>query len=83
MPFSFNKDYTIQNDEVKLRPLKPEDCDNLMVFSIFEADIWEYSLAQASGKENLAVYIKKVIQKRSDENSYPFIVFDKRKNKYC
>lgn len=84
MKFSFNEDYILENNIVnKLSPLSLENQENLMKFSLKEPEIWEYSLMKASGKENLNNYINSAIQKRTDRNSYSFIVYDKRKNKYC
>lgn len=79
----FTKDYILENDIVRLRPLTTEDFKNLSTFSIHEPDLWKYSLVQANGLENLKKYIALALQAREDKTSYPFIVFDKRTQKYA
>lgn len=80
---TFTKDYVLENDVVLLRPLTTADFKNLSSFSIHEPDLWKYSLVQASGLENLKKYIALALQAREDKTSYPFIVFDKRSQKYA
>jgi len=79
----FNFDYILENDVVLLSPLKAEDINLLSRFSIYEPKLWEFSLQPANGLENLKVYIEKALQDKSNNKSYPFIVFDKRKNAYA
>ena len=79
----FNFDYILENDVVLLSPLKADDINLLSRFSIYEPKLWEFSLQPANGLENLKVYIEKALQDKSNNKSYPFIVFDKRKNAYA
>ena len=83
MELNFKKEYILENDNVRLNLLKLEDISNLIEFSINEPEIWKYSLVKASGKENLENYIKTAIKEKSSKKSYPFIVFDKHKEKFC
>ena len=83
MNFDFSNDYILENDNVLLRPLKEEDFDHLSSFSIQEPSLWDYSLIPADGIENLRVYINKALEDKRLKTSYPFIVFDKRTNKYA
>jgi RimJ/RimL family protein N-acetyltransferase len=80
---NFNEDYILENDVVKLRPLVPDDFDILSHYSINEPDLWEYSLMPANGLENLKKYLEAAFKSKDNETSYPFIVFDKRTNKYA
>jgi len=79
----FNFDYILENDVVLLSPLKADDINLLSRFSIYEPKLWEFSLQPANGLENLKVYIEKALHDKSNNKSYPFIVFDKRKNAYA
>lgn len=79
----FNKDYILENDVAKLRPLVPEDFDILSHYSIHEPTLWEYSLMPANSLENLKKYMDAAFKSKEDEISYPFIVFDKRTDKYA
>lgn len=79
----FNSEYILENDVVKLIPLKADDFNILSSFAINEPTLWEFSLQPANGLENMKSYIDKALQDKSNEKSYPFIVFDKRKNEYA
>ncbi len=79
----FNEDYILENSTVKLTPLKSDDFENLVHFSIDEPELWKYSLIQASSPEKMKIYIDKAIEGRLNKNSYPFLVFDKRTNQYA
>lgn len=83
IPFDFNKEYILENDLVRLRPLTIEDIDALSPFSIQEPNLWKYSLTPANGLENLKKYISLALEERKKKTSYPFIVFDKRTNQYA
>ncbi|WP_420575165.1 GNAT family N-acetyltransferase [Kordia sp.] len=48
-----------------------------------EPDLWKYSLTPGNGETNLKEYIALATQGRVKENSYPFIVYDKRFNTFA
>jgi RimJ/RimL family protein N-acetyltransferase len=73
----------LENDRVLLRALKEDDYDNLLPFSLNEPQIWKYGLITAAGKENLKKYIDTAIRELSQGREYPFIVFDKKLNRYA
>lgn len=79
----FQKEYILENNAVRLTPLKIEDSKKLVDFAINEPDLWTYSLIQANSPDKMKVYIEKAIEGRKNSNSYPFLVFDKRKNQYA
>ena len=79
----FNKEYTLENNIVKLSPLKESDLDNLVHFSINQPELWKYSLIQENSPEKMNIYIQKALSDRKNKNSYAFSVFDKRTNKYA
>lgn len=82
MEIDFLSDYILENDYILLRPLKDEDFNYLMHFAINEPELWKYSLTQANSEENLQRYIQLALEGRAHQKEYPFIVFDKIKNKY-
>jgi len=79
----FDKEYILEDDCVLLRPLKENDCSNLLEFSLNEPDTWQYSLITAAGEENLKLYIHHALHERQNRREYTFIVFDKRINEYA
>ena len=82
MKFSFEKDYVLEDDFVKLSPLKIEHVKDLLEISD-EADIWTYSFVKGNGKENLQNYIQATLNGRKAGKEYPFVVFDKIQNQYA
>lgn len=83
MEFDFTKKYTLENEHVLLRPLETSDAPNLLSFSLHEQDIWKYSLVQPIGEEGLKHYIQLTLEARDKKQEYPFIVYDKKKQKYA
>jgi RimJ/RimL family protein N-acetyltransferase len=79
----FNQDYILENEVVLLRPLKLEDFDNLKDFSINEPELWTHSLQRGDGLDKFKNYIQTAIDGRLQQREYPFIVYDKRTNKYA
>ncbi len=83
MDFNFKEKKLLENERVSIRPLEYSDFENLLDFALNEPELWEYSLQKGSGVEGLKTYIDTAITNREKENSYPFIVFDKKTNSYA
>ncbi|MDW8851048.1 GNAT family N-acetyltransferase [Flavobacterium sp. MMLR14_040] len=81
--FNFSDNIILEDDLVLLRPLQESDFDNLLEFSINEPETWKYSLVGADRKENLINYIQSAIKARENKKEFPFIVFDKKSQKYA
>lgn len=81
--FNFTDNIILEDDFVLLRPLQESDVENLLDISIHEPETWKYSLVGADGKENLVNYIQQAIKARENEKDFPFIVFDKKSQKYA
>jgi len=79
----FNQDYILENEVALLRPLKLEDFENLKDFSINEPELWTHSLQRGDGLDKFKNYIQTAIDGRLQKREYPFIVYDKRTNKYA
>ena len=73
----------LEKEFVLLRPLEEGDLRHLRHFVTSEPEIWKYSLAQIATVEDLKNYMKQAVENRRLEKEYPFIVFDKKKNKYA
>lgn len=80
---TFDTNYILEDDCVQLRPLQKEDYHLLLAFALNEPEIWKYSLMPAAGAENLKNYIGLALAAREEKKEYPFIVFDKRQQKYA
>lgn len=81
--FSFSHNIILEDDFVQLRSLQLSDVENLLEISENEPDTWKYSQIKADGKENLINYIQLAIQARENRTQFPFIVFDKKQQKYA
>ncbi len=81
MSLDFTKDYYLENDRVKLSPLKSSDYQLLLPFALSEPTLWQYSLQSAAGSDNMRIYIDNALTQKEKQSAYPFLVFDKLKNK--
>jgi len=81
--FNFSKDFILENDVVLLRPLQSNDLQNLIHFSSEKPNLWQYSLILANSEKKMETYINKALEARNQKTSYPFIVFDKRTERYA
>jgi N-acetyltransferase len=73
----------LENDRVLLRPIQESDFENLLPFSLHEPEIWFYGLVTAAGEENLRNYLATAVKNKNEKKEYPFIVFDKKANRYA
>jgi RimJ/RimL family protein N-acetyltransferase len=85
MTLNFNPkaEYILEDERVLLRPLKEPDLELLFPFAINEPDTWKYSTISLKGQEGMKNYINAAINGRADGKEYPFIIFDKKSNKYA
>ncbi|MHB8261583.1 MAG: GNAT family N-acetyltransferase [Bacteroidia bacterium] len=81
--FNFNTDYQLENEFALLRPLLSSDFEKLIGFSLNEPELWKYYSVRPSDKDFFKNYISSALIAREEKREYPFIVFDKRKNKYA
>lgn len=80
--FDFSKNYILEDNYVKLRPLKLEHKNELLEISK-DPKIWTYFLEKGNGDRNLTKYINNAINNRNQGKEYPFIVFDKNRGQYA
>lgn len=81
--FNCNEEYILENDFVRLTPLKESDFEHLIHFSINEPELWDYNSNGPSTPENLKKYINRTLKQKENQSEYPFLIFDKLKNKYA
>ena len=81
MNFNFKEDYILENDVVRLQPLQVTDYEKLVEFSINEPELWSFNANGPDNPENLKKYIDKALSQKNKQLEYPFVVFDKTKNK--
>ena len=83
MLFDFNKNITLENDRVILRPLGAEDWKLLLPIAIADKTLLQYSPSQIYKEDLLKQYIATALGAKNDENRFPFLIFDKQKNEYA
>jgi len=81
MTFNFKEKYILENEVVLLEPLSMNHFDALVQFSINEPELWSFNANGPDSPENLKKYIEKALSQKEKLVEYPFIVFDKIKNK--
>lgn len=79
---NFLKDYILENEYVRLTPLKKLHINSLLEISK-EPEIWTYFLEKGNGLKNLTAYVNNALNKKKEKKEYPFIVFDKNKNQFA
>lgn len=83
MEFNTHSDIVLENEVVLMRPLKESDLEHLLPFALEEPELWTYSLLAADGEQNMRSYLQIALAKKTEGDSYPFIVFDKRSQQYA
>jgi N-acetyltransferase len=81
MNFNFKEEYILENDVVRLQPLQSFDYEKLVGFSINEPELWSFNANGPDSPENLEKYIERALNQKEKLVEYPFLVFDKIKNK--
>ena len=76
----FTSDLTLENQRVKLVPMQLNHLPDLLPFAINEPELWTYSLTPGDGEENMKKYIEMAVSKRAQQDSYPFLIIDKKTN---
>ncbi len=83
MLFDFNKNITLENDRIILRPLIAEDWKLLLPIAIADKTLLLYSPSQIHNEAFLKEYIATALAAKSDKLRFAFLLFDKQKNKYA
>lgn len=81
MNFNFKEEYILENDVVRLQPLHSSDYEKLVGFSVNEPELWSFNANGPDSPENLKKYIERALNQKEKLVEYPFLVFDKLKNK--
>ncbi|MCF8714321.1 GNAT family N-acetyltransferase [Joostella atrarenae] len=73
---------TLENEIVKLMPLSLDNFKNLYAISS-EKNLVQYSPSNISTLQTLTAYVKTALKNAEENNAIPFIVFDKRSERYA
>jgi RimJ/RimL family protein N-acetyltransferase len=70
-------EYILEDDRVKLRPIKLEDWEHFKNLPTHSPEIWQYSLVAIQNQEDLKKYFESAVEARNAGTAYAFIVLDK------
>lgn len=74
----------LENDRVRLEPIMTiEDCHKIIDIALNEPNLLAYSPSDITTKEKLQAYIQTALTAKTQGIAYPFLIFDKLKNKYA
>jgi RimJ/RimL family protein N-acetyltransferase len=79
----FSENIILEDERVLLKPLTENDYDLLLPFAMNEPELWKYSMVSPAGAEGMKAYIAGALKNKNAGTEYPFIVFDKKQNKYA
>lgn len=83
MYFPFEQEIILENEAALLRPLVPEDAQNLLKVATEDKDLLQYSPAPVYTAELLRDYIDTALAERQNKKRYTFSIFDKIKQEYA
>ena len=63
---------------ISIRSLTANVIKHLLPYSLNEPELWNYSLINPAGEENLKNYIDQALGAKNAHKEMPFIVFDKQ-----
>lgn len=81
MVLNFSEDYILENEKVKLVPLKLDHAKDLIEFAK-DKTIWTYFFEHGRNIIALKKYIKSALKNKALEKEYPFVIYSKFHNKY-
>lgn len=79
----FPQNLVLEDERVMLRPLQLTDLQYLTRFAVEEPEIWAFSVTPLIGEKGMEAYISSAVLNRQSGKEYPFIVFDKKENRYA
>lgn len=79
----FDTEYILEDERVKLGPLRPEDYTFMLRYALEEPDLWLYSVQAAAGPLAMKKYLEQALDGRTRGYAYPFAVIDKKDNSFA
>ena len=75
----FAEDIILENERVKLTPLKAGDIYELEKVA-YEPSVWQLGMSNIKEQKDLKEYIDIALKEKAAKVSYPFLIFDKQTN---
>jgi N-acetyltransferase len=83
MSFDLSQHLVLENESAKLIPLQESDYHQLLPIALGDLSLLQYSPSGINSEENLRAYIQSAIMARDNKTRYPFIIYDKRSQKFA
>lgn len=81
--FLFSEEILLENEFVRLEPLKMSHLDFLVPIAEQTPDLLKFSPSPFGDRAALQDYIQIALDEKSNLNRHPFVIFDKQKEKYA
>lgn len=81
--FLFSEEILLENEFVRLEPLKMSHLDFLVLIAEQTPDLLKFSPSPFGDRAALQDYIQIALDEKSNLNRHPFVIFDKQKEKYA
>ncbi|MFT6963842.1 MAG: RimJ/RimL family protein N-acetyltransferase [Flammeovirgaceae bacterium] len=79
---NLEQEIILENEQVKLTPLDSKNYENLLPIALKYPKLIQFSPSPFGNEINLKAYIENALEARFGEQiRYPFVVFDKKKNR--
>ncbi len=78
----FDFDHVLENDWVRLEPLKATHFELLLPVAMNKA-LWEFTTAKIFTETDFKKYFDTAMEEKRLQKSYPFALFDKQQNQYA
>lgn len=78
--FLFEQETVLENDRVRLTPLKEADIESLDAIA-YHPEIWSVGMSNLKDPADLKSYILAAMEEKKLQHSYPFLIFDKQNNR--
>ncbi|MEM6764929.1 MAG: GNAT family protein [Bacteroidota bacterium] len=75
MALSFASDIVLENERIRIRPLKPDDAHALLPIAT-DPSIWRYTPSKVASSEDLNKYIQRALGERMLKSRYAFVIED-------
>lgn len=81
--FDLKQDIILENDRTLLSPLQLSDVEKLLPIAEKHTDLLKYSPSRFHNKSFMTNYIRSALSAKSLGIRYPFIIFDKKHQRYA
>ncbi|MDX1543552.1 MAG: GNAT family protein [Christiangramia sp.] len=79
---NFNAPLILENERLSVKPLELEHLNDLKLIAINNPELLKYSPSPFGNEEKLREYIENAISERRNLRRYPFVIFDKKLERF-